>query len=73
MKICQITGCETKHYAKGYCKKHYAQIKNHGRLTPEKEHEVPKSCQVEGCENKYCSKGYCIKHYHQVRYSGTSH
>lgn len=32
MKICTVEGCENKHYAKGYCAKHYKQFKNHGHI-----------------------------------------
>ena len=30
MKICSVEGCNGKHYAKGYCQKHYRQIKKYG-------------------------------------------
>jgi len=30
MKICKIEYCENKHYAKGYCKKHYMRLRRHG-------------------------------------------
>ena len=32
MKICKIDGCEVKMYGKGYCLKHYTQIKRHGHI-----------------------------------------
>lgn len=32
MKICLIEGCNGKHYAKGYCQKHYRQMKNLGTI-----------------------------------------
>lgn len=32
MKICKVEGCESKYHARGYCNKHYNQIKNHNRL-----------------------------------------
>lgn len=32
MKICSINGCNGKHLAKGYCVRHYKQMKRHGRV-----------------------------------------
>ena len=32
MKKCTIEGCENKHYGKGYCEKHYTQIRRYGRI-----------------------------------------
>lgn len=37
MKICKIEGCNNKHNAKGYCKKHYEQIRRYGRITNKNE------------------------------------
>jgi hypothetical protein len=30
MRICDIDGCERKHYGKGYCRLHYKRFKRHG-------------------------------------------
>ena len=32
MKKCSVEGCNCKHHAKGYCKKHYSQYKRHGKI-----------------------------------------
>jgi len=32
MKICKVKGCENKHLAKGYCRKHYMQIRVYGKI-----------------------------------------
>ena len=32
MKICSVEGCNGKYYAKGYCSKHYQQIKRHSKI-----------------------------------------
>ncbi len=32
MKICKVEGCNNKHYGKGYCGKHYQQIKKKGKI-----------------------------------------
>ena len=31
-KICSVDGCNNKHHAKGYCLKHYTQIRKHGKI-----------------------------------------
>jgi len=32
MKICKVEGCENKHKAKGYCKRHYNQMYKYGKI-----------------------------------------
>ena len=32
MKICKVEGCNNKHYGKGYCGKHYQQMKKKGKI-----------------------------------------
>ena len=32
MKICKVEGCNRKHVAKGYCDKHYRQVKKYGEV-----------------------------------------
>ena len=32
MRTCKVEGCNNKHHAKGYCKKHYLQMKRHGQI-----------------------------------------
>ncbi len=32
MKICKVDGCNGKHYAKGYCSKHYSQWRRYGNI-----------------------------------------
>ena len=31
-KKCSVEGCENKHYAKGYCSRHYQQYKKYGHI-----------------------------------------
>ena len=31
-KICKVDGCKNKHLAKGYCWKHYLQLRRHGKI-----------------------------------------
>ena len=31
-KTCSVEGCDSKHYAKGYCERHYNQIRKYGEI-----------------------------------------
>lgn len=54
MKICSVERCGNKHYAKGYCQKHYMQFKRHGEIIDNK----PKSDVID-----------CIDHAELVLYN----
>lgn len=32
MKICSVEGCHNSHYAKGFCNKHWSQMRLHGKI-----------------------------------------
>lgn len=34
VKMCSVSGCKNKYYGKGYCEKHYAQIRKNGYILP---------------------------------------
>lgn len=53
MNLCSIEGCQRKHYAKGYCAKHYKQ---------KFRKFIGSNCTIEGCTNKADSHGLCGKH-----------
>lgn len=59
---CLAVDCSDTVYARGYCVRHYYQMKNHGKLLPE---TLPKkaACSVKECERRAIAKGYCRKHY----------
>ena len=70
MRTCTFDGCEHIHYAKGYCKTHYARFWRYGLPDPRC---VPggSSCTVNGCERVSLAKGYCEMHYMRVRKHGS--
>lgn len=69
-RVCQVEGCERKHASKGYCDRHYRQVRAHGKvLDREIVHRDP-ICVIEGCEEKHKAKGYCSRHYCQMWYHG---
>ena len=67
MRICKVDGCSNKYFSKGYCSRHYQQVKKYGKIYKQ---IYPEFCTVEGCNNKYLAKGYCNKHYTQLRRYG---
>lgn len=75
LKICKVPGCNNIHVAKGYCDKHYRQIKKHGKIMDEiYENNKNRKCKIEGCDEKYYSQGYCRLHYERLkRFGDASH
>lgn len=61
--VCTLPECYGKHYAKGYCCKHYYQLVY--RRKP-----IPGNCSVEGCERPRTSKRMCHAHYWRRRRHG---
>jgi 5-methylcytosine-specific restriction endonuclease McrA len=65
-RTCSIDGCETKHFGRGWCQKHYLRWRNHGdplRERPPRE----KPCKVDGCDGiagkPGTARGWCASHY----------
>jgi len=72
-KICKVERCDRGTYAKGYCNKHYNQMKRNGKIL-KKENELIFSstgvCKVVGCNEKSVAKCYCLKHYQRWKKHG---
>lgn len=66
MRTCNVEGCNEKHNAKGFCKKHYK-----GYLREQEKNKKPKKeekvCSVNGCKRPYACKGFCSYHYQRER------
>ena len=59
-----MAGCDGPQVAKGYCFRHYQQMRRYGRLTPERERPYGRTgCQAPGCCEPHSSRGYCKRHY----------
>ncbi len=67
---CIVEECDNNALSKGYCGKHYLQIRNHQRLTPELERNRIRLCVVENCNYQHKAKEYCPKHYGRVKKYG---
>lgn len=69
--LCQAGNCPQPARTRGYCPRHYQQLRRHGRLTPEREyHRCEQWCNAEHCERPQLAKGYCFRHYQQYRRYG---
>ena len=68
-KACKVDGCNNKHYCKGYCSKHYTQIKRHGEIIEKTEYST---CTAPNCTCKTVSKynPYCSRHDRQFKKYG---
>ncbi len=62
--ICKVKDCEGKVIAKNYCRKHYSQVRRHGKTIEIKKYI---GCLVEGCPDKHYIKGYCRRHSYQIK------
>lgn len=69
-KKCEAEDCTGRHYAKGWCKRHYAQVLRHGKLTPDRERGAIRVCKAEGCGRQDTIHWYCRKHARQLRVHG---
>ena len=61
-RVCSVPGCGRAYMAKGYCQKHYDQMRNYGYIKPEPDPKTVERCVVNGCNQpvvegtKHCSK-----------------
>lgn len=67
---CDVEGCNTKHYAKGLCLKHYTRLKRRGTTVKFVRPERPVvPCSVDGCDRVVgpkSAKGLCESHYSRL-------
>ena len=57
---CQVQWCGRARYAKGYCARHYKQVRRTGSVLDQK---VSLDCGVDGCERPAVTRGWCHGHY----------
>jgi hypothetical protein len=66
---CQVQGCQSVVYARGWCTMHYQRWRATG--SPEKTKARPRSfCSVAGCERPAKGHGWCALHYRRWRDHG---
>lgn len=67
--FCKFEGCGLKHYARGFCRKHYIRICLL-KIAPEpyqKYIKGGKMCLIPKCGEKGYFEGYCFKHWTRVK------
>lgn len=71
MQICSVNYCESKHYAKGFCKRHYDRYRKYGDPLKISDRFKKKKCKVPGCDNKYHAYDLCGMHYARYKAHGS--
>ena len=66
-QTCSIRDCSKPAFCKGYCSKHYQQIKFHGKIKDKVYLEVASFCKNLGCGKPVFSKGLCQSCYVKQR------
>lgn len=69
-KKCLVVGCQSNAFCKGYCSKHYQQIKFHGKIKEKEELYIDKFCKNLGCSKPVFAKGLCQNCYTKSRQHG---
>lgn len=63
LKTCTRPDCNELHFAKGLCKKHYAEFRVQNNPI----------CNADGCNNHQYAKGFCELHYKRLVKTGRIH
>jgi len=66
-KKCSVVGCEQNAFCKGFCSKHYQQIKFHGKIQEKPHLILLEFCKNLGCGQKVFAKGLCQNCYTHSR------
>ena len=64
-RACSVSGCGGRYLARGFCIKHYYQVKRHGEVRSGAPSSVRRHCKEEGCGGSSYALGYCSRHYRQ--------
>ncbi len=69
MSECAADDCSRDAVSKGYCDRHYRQVRRNGEPKTRRNVVAP-PCKVDGCDRKSDAKGYCPTHYMRWRKYG---
>lgn len=83
MRTCTVEGCESKHYGRGLCERHWHRARDRQRgLYKNPRFAAPEMseptygqrahCEVPGCDSPHKAKGFCHVHYMR-NYRATHH
>lgn len=71
-EYCTVEGCGRKHWAKGFCGRHYRRWSKNGDPGPANSFRIKgRKCSVPGCERKHCALGLCSMHRARLRDTGS--
>lgn len=63
---CLVDGCERSAYCRGYCQRHYQQLRLSGKLERKTFANKGLTCKVDGCKRAAKIQGMCKKHYYTL-------
>jgi hypothetical protein len=66
---CQVVICDKPAFCKGYCTKHYQQVRFHGKITDKNFLLIPNFCKNIGCGKPVFAKDLCQSCYIKQRQS----
>lgn len=66
LRVCSIPECNSKHWAKGLCTKHYSRSRSKKKTTG-RSPRSQRGCSVPECGSEHCSRGLCSRHYARVK------
>jgi hypothetical protein len=70
VKECSVEGCGRRHVARGYCHKHYTNLRHKGQFQDIRPMNRT-SCTVEGCSKKHYALGLCSVHWARQNRTGS--
>ncbi|GAG29390.1 unnamed protein product [marine sediment metagenome] len=71
MRLCSVEGCEKKHEARSYCKKHWQRWRTHGHPLGCINNCDGIGCKTKDCKGKYYASGFCrLCYYRQDHFKG---
>lgn len=73
-RVCAVEGCKNQVKARGYCDKHYNQLRRNGELERKIcRHNEISICVIDGCEERAVAMGFCKSHYKRWYDTGSPH
>ena len=72
LPVCAVADCRGPHYARTYCRRHYARWRRYGDPLKLKQKHRPRrgvrtTCAVPGCSAPHRARGLCHRHYRNRR------
>ena len=76
MPLCSVDGCGRERFCKGYCSKHYQQVRAHGHVTEGWKTPLAgpedRVCDIQDCGRAHKGLGLCGMHLNRMRKTGST-